>query len=176
MTIAHLALCALTATLPTAPTPDLPADPAQRAATKALRGNLQDWQRDAYTLLLAKHTTCRGYAYVTSYGPWEDPVMSGGPYAAQDLPGGRRRALDMTMCAADRGLAYGTVIWADGALRVVRDRGGWVTVARAQRRHPRNERNLDFYTREPDQHFSLSTPYAVIGTAGEVHRGAVVSK
>jgi hypothetical protein len=47
----------------------------------------------------------------------------------------------------------------------VRDRGGAVTVANARRRgHPRNDRNLDFYTRRPDQHSKLSAEYVVLGT------------
>lgn len=95
--------------------------------------------------------------------------MSGGPYAANSLPNGKPRRLDVTMCAADRGLSFGQIIWADGALRIVRDRGGWVTVARAKRVtgqrdriKARNDRNLDFYTLRRDQHYSLSTPYAIV--------------
>lgn len=170
--IAHLALCALTAALPTT-APELPADPAQRAATKALRGDhgeLKPWKQAAYELLVERGVTCDGYTYLTSYGPWESPRMSGGPNAAQDLPGHRPRRLDTTMCAADTGVPYGTVVWADGVLRVVRDRGGWVTVKRAQSHHRRNSRNLDFYTLKADQHYSQSTPYAIVCTAADVHK------
>lgn len=169
--IAQLALAALTAALPTQP--DLPTDPAQRSAIAAIQGDkgpLKEWQTTTYKIILADGITCRGYTYLTSYGPWESPRMSGGPNAAQCLPGGKSRRLDTSMCAADRGLQYGTVVWADGVVRVVRDRGGWVTVPRARAKHRRNERNLDFYTLKPDQHSSRSTPYAIVCTAADVHR------
>jgi len=102
---------------------------------------------------LKSGVVCKGYAYLTSYGPWESPVMSGGPFAANSLLNGKPRRLNMTMCAADRGLSFGQIVWADGALRIVQDRGGWVTVARAKRHNARNDRNLDFFTLKRDQFF-----------------------
>lgn len=180
MSISHLLLAAIAGC--TAPsvivvppaTQGLPADPFQRTAVRALSGEfgpLKDWQQAAYRIGLKRGVTCRGYAYLTSYGPWESPSISGGPYAAQPLPGGHRRLLNTTMCASDRGLPFGTVIWSNGCLRVVRDRGGWVTVPRARAKHARNDRNLDFYTLIPDQHYSRSTPYAVVCTDRDVHGG-----
>jgi hypothetical protein len=138
----------------------LPADPFQATAVCALRGDygrLQQWQRDGYSKALeGKGIKCRGYAYLTSYGPWESPSISGGPFAAD----GAR--LNETMCAADRGLPFGCLVWADGSLRVVRDRGGAVTVSAAKRRASRNSRNLDYFCRRSERHFRVSTPYAVI--------------
>lgn len=138
----------------------LPADPFQRTAVRALRGDygrLQQWQRDGYSKALeGRGITCSGYAYLTSYGPWEPAYMSGGPYAAD----GAR--LNETMCAADRGLPFGCLVWADGSLRIVRDRGGAVTVSAAKRHHRRNSRNLDFYCRSTERHFRISTQYAVV--------------
>lgn len=169
--IAALAVAALTAALPTQP--DLPADPAQRSAVAAIRGDkgpLKEWQLTAYWIIISNNITCCGYTYLTSYGPWESPVISGGDYASQDHANGRRRRLDTTMCAADRGLPFGTVVWADGVVRVVRDRGGWVTVPRARAKDRRNSRNLDFYTLRRDEHYSRSTPYAVVCTDEDIHR------
>ena len=178
MSITHLLLAAIAGctapgahVAPQAPT--LPTDPFQRVAVRAIAGEfgtLKDWQYVAYSIGLERGVTCQGYTYLTSYGPWESPSISGGPYASQSLPGGRRRLLNTTMCASDRGLPFGTVIWANGCLRVVRDRGGWVTVPRARAKHKRNDRNLDFYTLIRDQHYSRSTPYAVICEDKDVHR------
>ncbi len=151
--------------------PPASADPFVVAAKAALEGKAcKPWQRAAYEIGLARGARCRGFTYLTSYGPWENPRMSGGPYAAQGMPGGKRRRLDVTMCAADRGLPFGTVIWCHGELRVVRDRGGWVTVPMARKKCGRNDRNLDFYTLSPDQHYGRSMPYAVVCRDVDVHR------
>jgi hypothetical protein len=138
----------------------LPADPFQRTAVQVLRGDFgkqPQWIIDGYSKALeGRGITCAGYAYLTSYGPWESPSISGGPFAAD----GAR--LNETMCAADRGLPFGVLVWADGSLRIVRDRGGAVTVSAAKRHHRRNSRNLDFYCRSTERHFRISTQYAVV--------------
>jgi len=146
----------------TATPPALPTDPFQRTAIRALAGEfgaLQDWQEAAYIRGQREGVTCRGRAYLTSYGHlWESRKMSGGPRGADhDV------RLTEAHCAADRGLPFGTIVWCDGELRIVRDRGGWVTVKWARGHDRRNDRNLDFWTRRPDEHSSNSTPYAIVG-------------
>jgi len=156
MTTALLLALALTG----APGP-LSTHPLQRTAAKALAGEfgtLQHWQAAAYKRVLDKKLTFCGRAYLTSFGPWDPPRIFGGPYAAD-----RGIRLTPAHCAADKGVAFGMVVWADGELRIVRDRGGAVTVRAARRRDRRNDRNLDFYTKRRDEHFKRSTPYAFVG-------------
>ena len=166
-------LAATLAALTHTPSPAHAATPAQRVAVKALAGDygkLAGWQVKGYRAILRGQYTYTGYAYLTSYGPWDPPAVFGGPYAAD-----RGMRLTEAHCAADKGLPFGTLVWADGSLRIVRDRGGAVTVAQAKRRgHSRNDRNLDFYTKSRDRHFARSTVYVVAGrwdpTRAEVAR------
>ena len=146
----------------------LPEDPFRRCAVKqraAGYAGLEWWRRLAYERGLAEGTTCQGRAYLTSYGPWEPLAMYGGPFAAD-----RHIRLTAAHCAADPAVPFGTLVWAAGSIRIVRDRGGWVKVWRARRRDPRNDRNLDFYTLTKDKYFSRSTPYVLLGQKGAAIR------
>ena len=166
----------------TQPAPPVPTDTFRRYAVEALagkHGHLDEWQRSGYQIGLARGVTSGAKrTCLTSYGCWEAPLVDS-LWAAQDLPNGHRRRLDATMCAADKGVPFGTVVWANGELRVVRDRGSGVTLRRARSADRRNTRNLDFWTRKCDEHSLESTPYAVVCTDADIHRwtptpGAVV--
>lgn len=154
---------------------DLPTDPFQRTAYKALRGDfgaLAPWQRYWYAEGLEQGWTVSGRAKVTSYGPWEPPAMSGGPYcwvpAAWFTPGAKgfcRVRLTEGCAAANPEIAKGAIVWTPYGLRLVTDRGGWVKlghvpgVGRVTRAS--ESANLDYFTLRP-----LSTlrgaPYLIL--------------
>jgi len=123
----------------------LPADPFQRCAVRALGGEfgpLQEWQAYWYRRGVGGGRTIQGRAKVTSYGPWEPPSMSGGPYC---WVAGRRVRLSRAHCAANPEIPRGSVVWTPYGLRFVVDRGGWVKVGGRFTR-PDESANFDYWS------------------------------
>lgn len=138
-----------------------PQDPFQYTATQALcgrYGKLLPWQETAYRAGLLRGCRADRRAYLTSYGPFDPPAMFGGPYAAD-----RNMTLTEAHCAADKQVPFGSYVWAKGAVRICRDRGGAVSVRTARSVDARNDRHLDFYCRDYARFSSESTVYALIG-------------
>ncbi|MBC7289363.1 MAG: hypothetical protein H5T86_15245 [Armatimonadetes bacterium] len=87
--------------------------------------------------------------------------MSGGPVSAT----GKRLTADM--CAANREIPFGVVIWTPWGLRVVEDRGGMVRLSRCG---PRESAFFDYFTSH-DIGQMRNAPYAIIGPARAVTGG-----
>ena len=164
LNVADAVLSPPKAKLPTPKPYDL-SDPFTYAAVSALAGrfgHIDEWRRDFYSHGLKHGVRCVRYALVTSFGPFEDPLADS-LWAAQDLPNGHRRRLTADNCAADPSIPFGTVIWVDGALWVVRDRGRGVTVARARSVNSRNTHAIDCWTQCEATHNCDSAPMAIVG-------------
>jgi len=139
-------------------------DPLQNHAYRALHGEWgpikEQWKRDAYDIVLERNIKCCGRAYLTSYGPWDPPKMYGGKWASDDSRG--PCLLDDTMCAANPEVKFGTLVWAAGEFRIVRDHGGMVKIKYAKQHDKRNTFNFDYHCHDRDRFHSESTPCAVL--------------
>ena len=123
-------------------------DPFRLCAERALAGYwgpLKPWQQQWYRLGLERGLTVQGRAKVTSFGPWENPRMSGGPFC---WVGPVRIRLDAAHCAANPELPKGSIVWTPYGLRFVVDRGGWVRLGRPYTR-PGETANLDYWSPRP---------------------------
>ena len=144
--------------------PNVPQEAIQCAerALNGVYGELPYWKTYGYQKIKEGDVVRSGYCYITSYGSWESRKMSGGPFASD-----RSIRLTTDHCAADPAVPFGTMMWGsdwnDEGLRVVRDRGGWVTVRRAKGHAKRNTRNIDFRTKTKDEFAAESGLYVWVG-------------